>query len=232
MLSPRLQMLYHCTPKGTVVADIGTDHGYLVTALVQNGKCPRAIASDIHPKPLSKAQQRIALLGLDGHVDTRLGPGLSVLSPGECQTVIVAGMGGYMIRDMLAADEKIARSVDTFILQPMNNVPKLRRYLWENNYAIQDEVLVLEEDRIYEIIVACPGQMAPLKGVDDVLGYAPARHTETLVFKRFLQEKITAVRRTLSELSGKETPGVVVRQQECEALLQALLEVENGIKGK
>ena len=45
--------------KGSRLADIGTDHGYIPIALVQAGKVPRAIAMDINKGPLERAALHI-----------------------------------------------------------------------------------------------------------------------------------------------------------------------------
>ena len=40
--------------RGYVVADIGTDHGYIPIYLTKNGNCPRAYAMDVNKEPLSQ----------------------------------------------------------------------------------------------------------------------------------------------------------------------------------
>lgn len=46
-ISDRLRIVAHMCDKGAVVADIGTDHGYLPIYLVQEGIAPSAIAMDL-----------------------------------------------------------------------------------------------------------------------------------------------------------------------------------------
>ncbi|HSN58237.1 MAG TPA: class I SAM-dependent methyltransferase, partial [Clostridiaceae bacterium] len=83
------------------VADIGTDHAYIPIYLVEKGVCSRAIASDINRGPIRKAERNISLHGLDGKIECRIGPGLGTLKKGEADAVIIAGMGGNLIRDIL-----------------------------------------------------------------------------------------------------------------------------------
>ena len=51
MLTRRLAALYNFVAPGRVVADVGTDHGYLIAELVESGRCPRGYACDINPQP-------------------------------------------------------------------------------------------------------------------------------------------------------------------------------------
>ena len=46
VLSGRLQMLADMVTPGSVLADVGCDHGFLSIYLVQAGVCPRAVAID------------------------------------------------------------------------------------------------------------------------------------------------------------------------------------------
>lgn len=55
-LQPRLRLLAEMTPPGGRLADIGTDHGYLPVWLLQEGRIPSAIASDVGAEPLEHAR--------------------------------------------------------------------------------------------------------------------------------------------------------------------------------
>ena len=59
-LSPRLKLIADLVKEGSVVADIGTDHGYIPVYCVKNGISPSAIAMDVNPMPLAKAEENIA----------------------------------------------------------------------------------------------------------------------------------------------------------------------------
>ena len=87
---------------GKAAADIGTDHNYLPVYLVKNGICPYVIASDKAPQPYENACQLVELLSLTRQISVRLGDGLQVLEPGEAATVVMTGMGGRLMMDILA----------------------------------------------------------------------------------------------------------------------------------
>ena len=55
----RLLMVANMIPKCECMADIGTDHALLPIYLVLNGKCNRAIASDVKIGPLQSAEKNI-----------------------------------------------------------------------------------------------------------------------------------------------------------------------------
>ena len=82
-------------------ADIGTDHGYLICALVEENIAQTGIAADINPMPLDKARREVARRGLEGRVRLVLTDGLADISPQEVDQVFIAGMGGDLIAQIL-----------------------------------------------------------------------------------------------------------------------------------
>src|SRR4051794_11569025 len=96
-LSHRLSALADWVPQGARFADIGTDHAMLPVYLMQNGKINYAVAGDVHAGPVEAARRQVSEAGLEGAVSVRLGDGMSVLSPGEVDTVTLAGMGGSLM---------------------------------------------------------------------------------------------------------------------------------------
>jgi len=140
---------------GGACADIGTDHGFVPIHLLKTGRVPFCILTDVVDGPLMKASRNINGAGLPGSAySIRKGDGISPLNPGEVQTVIIAGMGGELIRDIIAADPEKAATVRRFVLQPRSKSSRLRRWLLSNGYAIVDELLAKEDRRIVQIIVA------------------------------------------------------------------------------
>ena len=144
---------------GETIADIGTDHGYVPMLLIKKGISPRAIMSDISEASLSKAKETFALSGLTADErDFRIGDGLSPIEYAEVDTVIIAGLGGHTITDLLSADESKTRSYKRFILQPRKHSGALRFYLYTHGFDITDEVLSTEGKFECEIIAAIPGE--------------------------------------------------------------------------
>ena len=152
-LTPRLAVICDMVV-GVVCADIGTDHALLPCALVQSGRVSHAYATDINPGPLARAQETIAACGLSGKVETLLCDGIPPAVAAACGTVIVAGLGGETIAEILARAS--IRPHTQLLLQPMTRAPQLRAWLCGSGYTILRERLAAEPDRIYTVLEACP----------------------------------------------------------------------------
>ncbi len=150
-LNPRLLKIAQLIPKSQSVADIGTDHAYIPVWAISNKVSEFAIASDINKGPLDRAAQNVSEFGLLDKISLRLGAGLSTVSPGETDTIVVAGMGGILIANILSDAKNTVSSAKTLILQPMTAAKELREYLVENGFCISEEHLVAEDEKIYNI---------------------------------------------------------------------------------
>ena len=150
-LKDRLYTVQTLVPKGSRVADIGTDHGHLPISLVKAEISPFVIAADIKENPLSVAKSNIEKCGLK-NIETRLGDGLAAVEPNEVDCVTIAGMGGEVIEGILERCPWIKCDHYTLILQPMTGADSLRRYLVSNGYEIDEEVAVEEAGKLYCVI--------------------------------------------------------------------------------
>ena len=157
-LSNRLRKLASYVSTGSVIADIGTDHGYLPVYLVSQGICTRAVAADINKRPLESARAHVEQYQVSGKIDLRLGNGLERVQPGDVDTIVIAGMGGGTIRDILQASPETAAQARRLILQPMADEAELRNYLINHGWSLVDEELLLEDNRLYLILVAERGR--------------------------------------------------------------------------
>lgn len=141
---------------GAAVCDVGCDHGYLAIALALGG--PRAVlATDIHAAPLEKARRNIARYGLSGRIATRLTDGLAGVRASECDTVVIAGMGGDCIAGILARCAWADSGGHRFILQPQTSGNDLRRWLGDHGWRIAEERLCEDAGRLYTVLLALPG---------------------------------------------------------------------------
>lgn len=164
-LSERLEAVARHVLPGRPFADIGTDHAYLPAALLKQGAVPRAIAADIVSGPLAAARATVLAEGLEAQLEVRQGDGLQVLRPGEVDTVVLAGMGGPLMADLLAAAPAgVLESLARLVLQPMAGEERLRLWLSAHGWRLVDEEIVAEDGRSYVIIAAEPGQetLSPL----------------------------------------------------------------------
>lgn len=158
ILSGRLEALAQQVKQGETMADIGTDHGFLPIYLFQHGICPMVIMTDVSEKALARAQEHgEGVLGLFPE-NFRKGDGLGPISPGEVNVVALAGMGGILMSEIMAADLPKAKSIEKFVFQPRNHPEILRQWLFHNGFSILKESLVRERRNLCEIIVASPVQ--------------------------------------------------------------------------
>lgn len=153
-LDARLAAIAAFVPHGTVLADIGGDHAYLAATLVMDGIAPRAVVGDLSAGACAAAQRTVGAQRLTREIDVRQGDGLSVLTPGEAESIVIAGMGGALITEILSGAPAVLACVQTLVLQPMNSAAKLRRWLYENGWDIVDETLAHAGGHLYEIIRA------------------------------------------------------------------------------
>lgn len=164
-LSERLAALAEAVPAGARLADIGTDHAWIPVALLLSGKITFAYACDIGTGPLQRASEHIAQYGLQDRAETRLSDGLHALAPGECDAVLIAGMGGELMTRILKegfarkndSGEDFPGTVRRWILSPHTEWEVLRRFLRSAGLAVADEDMVLEDGKFYPIICAEPG---------------------------------------------------------------------------
>lgn len=158
VLSARLKTLAQQINEGETMADIGTDHGFLPIYLHTHSISPKVVMTDVSDKSLSKARENGQ--GIPGISDSsfRCGDGLSPIHAGEVDAVVMAGMGGMLMVEILSADLSKAKTIAKYVLQPRNHAGALRSFLAQNGFSITKEVLVREGRHLCEIILASPIQ--------------------------------------------------------------------------
>lgn len=220
MISNRLNSIINLVPKNSIVADVGTDHGYVPVYLIEKNISKRVIATDISKGSLSKVVNYVKERKLESDIDARLGNGLEVIKPYEVDTVVIAGMGGLLIEEILKANKEVTNSINTFILQPMICAKELREYLVENNFEILEEVLIKEDGKYYEIIKAKHGKDSVEK---DIYYEIPKKLIEEkhLLLEEYIEFKIAYSENILNEISDIES----------EKVKQRIIELKTNIKG-
>ena len=150
-LSNRLKFIAHNIDNCKNLIDVGSDHGYIPIYAVKNNICNNAIASDINVGPVEKAKMNVMFEGVSDKVDVRLGGGLSTVKVKEVEAVVIAGMGGNLIKDILETDMNKVKLYKFLVLQPAQNPEILREYLYNNGYDILCEDLCKDDGIFYEL---------------------------------------------------------------------------------
>lgn len=137
---------------GGVLADVGTDHGYIPIALMEKHRIMGAVAMDINEGPLARAKEHIAKAGLEEYIQTRLSDGVQELKEQEADSILIAGMGGELVVHILSEGEEVCAAAAELILQPQSEIRKVREFLREHNYKIVDEDMVCEDGKYYPMM--------------------------------------------------------------------------------
>lgn len=208
-LSERLLRIADQVSVGGTLADVGCDHGYLPIWLIRHGRMQRAIAMDINEGPLQRAKEHIVQESLGAYIQTRLSNGLEMLSPGEADAVVIAGMGGNLTIDILSRGEAVVRTLDQLILEPQSELAGVRAYLREKDYLVEAEDLVLEDGKYYPILRVRP------KEASDITGFSKESGLPIAVLDAYGHRLLAARHSVLLQYLEKE-------QCQCEQILAGL----------
>ncbi len=230
-LDPRLQAIAEYVEKGERVADIGTDHGYIPIYLVEKGMSPKIFATDVNPGPLDNARRMLEAREMGKSIELKLGYGLEPIIGERVDKVIIAGMGGLLIRDILLEGEKIISEAKArLVLQPMVAQPELRKWLKENRYRIISERIAKENDKFYEIMLVERGKEFCDNLVYDEIGIKTLEEKDPLLVD-FVNHKIAKYEKILenirrnateSELMDKKTFEIIDRIDRLKEVLKVI----------
>lgn len=189
-LSPRL-LCCASLVTGDYVCDIGTDHAYLPVYLIMSGKCSRALATDVREGPLQSAKSTISRFQVGRAVQLLRADGFEKVPHNGITDVVIAGMGGETIRDILAADAAAwIRSGTNLVLQPMSKAEVLRAWLAENGFVITKENAV-KDTRIYAVMqVHYTGEARTLTGAEPFVGQLRRSELLTKIYIAGVQERL------------------------------------------
>lgn len=176
--------------RGARVCDVGTDHAYLPIFLCKAGIAEKALATDINRGPCERAAENIKLHKCSDMIEVRQADGLDLAADFNPSDIIVCGMGGELIRDIILRSQLTREKGVRLILQPMTKAASLRRALTSNGFRIVGEALA-KDDRIYQVICAeYTGQKYELTNAEALLGPVNITKKDAL-FSEFVDFNIT-----------------------------------------
>ena len=219
-LSPRLLTCCNFICPGDRVADVGTDHGYLGIWLLQQGIASSVIASDIVPGPLSAAERNVEKYGFTDKMKCYLSDGVQSI-PRDFDTLVCAGMGGDTMIHILESAPWLKNEQYRLILQCQSKRPELRKWLYENGFAVRRETLAKDGKFCYPVteVVYAPGES--LKGAEFYI--TPAlRASGSPLLPEFYDRVVGGIRTSVEGLS--RTGGE--KYEEMKAILEELLEMK------
>ena len=208
-LSPRLMAAAGFVRSGAVVADVGTDHAYLPIYLCKTGRIRCAVASDINEGPVERAKINIASHSLEKKISVCHTDGLSGIESYSPTDIIICGMGGELIAEIISKAEWTKNRDIRLILQPMTHAEKLRDFLNREGYSIIGERIV-KEDKLYQIICAeYSGKSEEYSELELMFGkYLPKKRTAEFIEYAEYVKKVYTVKK-----EGKGSAGADVTEE-------------------
>lgn len=203
------------------MADIGSDHGLLPAFLLQQGICPKVISADLSQPSCDKASALCRAEHLEDGMEVRQGNGLTVLSPGEADSIVICGMGGYLTIEILENSPDVLAHCQRLILQPQKDVPAVREWLQDHGWQIVDERMAFAHDFYYVIMAAEKGSMS-LSPEELEFGPCILKNKPELFFD-WLRFRISGIDQILSSLSQIRTADA---EKRCTALTEERKKLE------
>lgn len=168
-LDRRLKTVAELVRTDKRIADIGTDHALVPCWLYQRG-AKEIYASDIAEGPLSRAKATAESFGIKG-IKLVLSDGLDNIPPVD--DVIIAGMGGEMIADIISRCNFLYGDIH-FILQPMTKEYILRRELYKMGLEISLEKTAFVSKKVYTVMLCT--YTGVKKDIDDAFAFLGKNH--------------------------------------------------------
>ena len=206
-LSKRLKAVADYVDKGARLADIGSDHAYLPTYLVQKNEVEFAVAGEVVKGPFEIAKNHVAQANLKENIQVRLANGLAAIeNVDKIDTIVIAGMGGILISEILEAGKVKLSSVKRLILQANNHGDTLRQWLIEHQFVIKAEQILLEAGKFYEIIVAEPTTNEnPVLSANDLLFGPFLSKEKSVIFQQKWQKELNTLNKIIDRLPDEQT---------------------------
>lgn len=227
-LSNRLKKIAELVDFGATVIDVGTDHGYVPNFLCEKKISRDIIATDISKNSLEKSIELTRERDNEKYIRNILANGIVKENR---DNIIIAGLGGIQIAEIILNSIEIARSAKKLILQPMQKTNILRRELNNMGFEIIDEEIIFEDDRYFEIILArYSGQIKKLEEVDFYFSKSLIEKKD-IVYLDFLRERQRELEKILSNINN-DSDRTKKRSGELKSLLIRTKEAIDEISNK
>lgn len=151
-LSKRLSAVTAMVAPGSIVCDVGCDHGYVSIYLIETKKSPKVYAMDVRKGPLERAREHVQDYGYEEYIDLILSDGLKEMEPGIADTLICAGMGGRLVIKILSESLETVKQMKELVLQPQSEIRLVREFLRKQGFCLCGEDMVLEDGKFYPIL--------------------------------------------------------------------------------
>lgn len=186
---------------GDIVFDVGSDHALVPIYLVKENIASKAYASDINEGPYKSALKNIEKYNLEGKVVALNSNGISSISK-DVNTVVIAGMGGKLIVDILDQDKTKLEGIKSLILAPNIAANTVREWLMNNNFMIEKELIIEEDNKFYEIVKALKvKEKVSYTDVELLFGPTLLRSRDKVFIKKW-QKKLNKKKKILDKIKN------------------------------
>ena len=133
----------------TRIIDVGSDHGYLAVRCLEESIADSVICTDIHEAPAKRSMNALAEAGFEEVSEVYTTDGLRGVPLMRGDVIVIAGMGGMLIRDILTNGMDCIRQMDEFIVQPQSNIPEFRNFLRQSGFEIVRNNILIDAEKYY-----------------------------------------------------------------------------------
>ena len=218
--------LYLCAKKvrqEKSIVDIGADHAYLAIWLVLNKLVRHAIATDIRKGPLLNSVHNIKKFGLEDKIEARRSDGLDEINPYEVDDIIIAGMGGELIAQIISRADWLKEKSKHLILQPMSSESELREFLNREHFKIDSEQAIIDNNKVYTVMSVFFEET--FYNFDKLYPYI-GRLGDNLTFENY-----SYIKKVIKDLKNKLKGYVLTKQlKKSSDISEIILELEKIIK--
>lgn len=144
----RLDFLLEFVEPATILADIGTDHGYVPIEAIKSKQVSHAYGADLNFNPLNQARKNVEKAGLSAEIDLIQTDGLTYFKEHNIRLdyVVIAGLGAQSISKIIAQDYL---GINNYLICANTDPWPIREQLQLKNLLINQEFFLVDQDQKY-----------------------------------------------------------------------------------
>lgn len=194
-ISKRIQCIANCV-QYSLVGDIATDHCLIGIEVSKNKNVKKIIGCDINKEPLDRGRVNIEKCKIS-NIELRLGDGIEPIKSGEVETLIIGGIGGELMLEILKKSHQIVDSINQLILQPQSYETEVKKYIHSIGFKIKEEIIV-EEKKYYTIYNLIKG-LETYTDKEYVIGRTVRKNKD---YKKYIDYKIFKTKNIVNNLEN------------------------------
>lgn len=201
MVSKRLNAIVSLITEDNNIADIGSDHGYVLIELRKSGFKSKLLGVENKKQPYERLKKNIRLNGLED-IECSLSDGLDEVNE-DYKTIILAGMGFDTISEIILKNVKKIENIDKIVVDSHTSKENVRNFFINYGYDIENELTIEEANKYYDVI-SFKKTDAIKKYSDIELMYGPINlKRKDSQFIDYLKHELTDTERIINLIADK-----------------------------